>query len=140
MNVIRLFIIKEWFRIKKQSGMIKEEKDKIVELIRFYCFPSQYIYGYSSYGLKEAFEKLSRHYIHNDDFKDLMKEAGFHPTCRSKKDINHRYYLSVRVCDEIDPRFWGRGCDGALLRRIKKWYYDYIETGLRISRETYNKI
>lgn len=121
--------------------MTKEEKDKIVELIRFYCFPGRYIYRYSSYGLKEAFEKLSRHYIHNDDFKELMKEAGFYPTCGSKEDINHRYYLTVRVCDEIEPRFWGRGgYDGPLLRRIKKWYYDYLDTGIRISRETYRSI
>lgn len=91
--------------------MSTAEKIKVLELIKRYCKPSKYYYKWSSYALKEVFERLANCYISNKDFKELMQEAGFTPTPRSKSESNHRYMLKVTVCPEISIYYWGQGSE-----------------------------
>lgn len=89
--------------------MTSEEKARVTELIKCYCKPSRHYYKLSSYSLKEIFEKLANCYIHNEEFKKLMIEAGFTPTPRSK--INHYYKLEIIPDQNINCFYWGAGCE-----------------------------
>lgn len=97
--------------------MKHEERAVILALIKTYCRPSRYYYRWSSYGLKEVFERLAGCYIGNADFKALMQEAGFEPTPTSRDEINHRYQLEVKPCPEIDANYWGVGCNAPWYNR-----------------------
>lgn len=90
--------------------MTNEERNSIIILIRQNLKPSRYRYIWSSYGLKEVFEKLSGQYISNTTFKELMEAAGFPPIPESRKDINHRYRIEVIPSPQIGKHFWGHGC------------------------------
>ena len=91
--------------------MNAEEREKIVTLIKNHCFPAKREYAWSSYALKWVFEKLSGLYIHNEDFKSLMIEAGFQPTKRSRNDLNHRYKLMILPDEKINVYYWGKGSE-----------------------------
>lgn len=91
--------------------MTTEEKVKVMKLIKQHCIPSNRYYKWSSYSLKEVFEKLAGCYISNDEFKILMRKAGFIATPRSRNEINHRYKLRVSESPGISIYFRGNGAE-----------------------------
>lgn len=91
--------------------MTTENRTKVLELIKRYCIPSKHYYRWTSYALKEVFERLAGCYINHADFKLLMLEAGFTPTKKSVKDGNHRYKLDILQCPEISIYYWGKGSE-----------------------------
>ena len=83
--------------------------DKLVELIRHYCQPSQSLYKMSSYALKGLFELLTGEYVSNQDFKAAMMAAGYEPTPESKGRANHLYRLRVTDSPDVPQMYRGRG-------------------------------
>ena len=92
--------------------MTAEERILIIGLIRSNVIPSDYKYYWSSYALKEVFEKLSGCYISNENFKELMRIAGNEPTRESSKGVNYFYKIEIKPNPKISRYFWGRGCQG----------------------------
>ncbi len=98
--------------------MTSVEKRKILDLIYQYCTPDKRCYYWSSYALKEVFEKLADCYISNEDFKALMQKAGFRPMASSRNEPNHRYRLRVKTCEEISIYYWGNGAESYKYKKV----------------------
>ena len=85
------------------------EQQELVKQIQKYCRPGKSQHKMCSYSLKGLFEKLTGDYISNDEFKAAMVEAGFEPTPKSVRTINHLYKMAVVDMPEVPQRYIGRG-------------------------------
>lgn len=96
------------------GALISDREDKVVAAVDGWIRKNvrtgkKILHGRTSYGMKHMLEHDTGIYLTNNEFKDAMLLAGFHPV--NPKDLNWRYRICLTrdINDNPSPFFhWAR--------------------------------
>ena len=96
------------------ATMTDDHRNKLLEWIALTIAPATRTWPASSYSIKYDFERLTRIYINNEEFKGAMLIAGHRPAADSAYHLNWDFKIKPTVPAKRRPPHgsYDRGCGG----------------------------